>query len=163
MVLSMSFQGVRLVPIETICQLLNMFTLPKTNYNTHFFFQVLYSTGEVQNYLSSYSVCFTMVKPLPLIEYQFTPKDTLDYSRLSKYGHLILFVTWFLFIISVNSIFELWRYVILPLSSLLRDNLTIYFETLDSYVFKLWCIYIVCWWWALISWCGLEMFRNSKN
>ena len=104
-----------------------------------------------------------MTKPLPLIEYQFTPKDTLNYSRLSKYGYLILMTTWFLFIITINSIFEIWRYVIYPLPSPLRQSITIIIETFDSYIFKLWCIYIVCWWWAVISWCGLEMFRNSKK
>ncbi|RCK67157.1 hypothetical protein Cantr_02647 [Candida viswanathii] len=104
-----------------------------------------------------------MAKPLPLIDYQSPPKDTLDYLRLLYYGYLLLTATWLLFIVTVNSIFEIWKYVVQPVPAPLRDTLTMWFETIDAYVIKLWCIYVVCWWWAIVSWCGLEMFRNSKR
>ena len=52
---------------------------------------------------------------------------------------------------------------VMPTSLLLYDKLTIFFETIDSYIIKLWCIYVVCWWWAIVSWSGLKLFRHSKG
>ncbi|KAL1573297.1 hypothetical protein MG5_01697 [Candida albicans P57072] len=107
--------------------------------------------------------------PLPLIESPDSiDLDPINHENLAVYGYLLLISTWMLFIISINSIFEIWRFIIQPLQSsptslLLYDKLTISFETIDSYIIKLWCIYVVCWWWAIVSWSGLKLFRHSKG
>ncbi|CAX43524.1 conserved hypothetical protein [Candida dubliniensis CD36] len=109
-------------------------------------------------------------QPLPLIESPDSIElDPINHENLAIYGYLILISTWILFIISVNSIFEIWRFIIQPLqlssssSIVLHDKLTSFFETIDSYIIKLWCIYVVCWWWAIVSWSGIKLFRHSKG
>ena len=80
--------------------------------------------------------------PLPLIESPDSiDLDPINHENLAVYGYLLLISTWMLFIISINSIFEIWRFIIQPLQSsptslLLYDKLTISFETIDSYIIK---------------------------
>lgn len=101
--------------------------------------------------------------PLPLI----IPDDSGPLPPASaKKGYLVLAVTWFLFIVTANSILGSWLYVIAPLRSSnpqLHARLAAFFNALDSNITSLWCVYIVCWWWALISWIGLKLFRQSKG
>ncbi|EGW32865.1 uncharacterized protein SPAPADRAFT_54862 [Spathaspora passalidarum NRRL Y-27907] len=106
--------------------------------------------------------------PLPLIGHVKSTNegDEIDYSKLEFYGRLILGFTWITFVVSINSFFELWKFVIYPFSSSnesLYNYLHTIFKTIDDYVLKLWCIYIVFWWWASISWCGLKLFRHSRG
>ncbi|KAL6452270.1 hypothetical protein SBY92_001528 [Candida maltosa Xu316] len=104
-----------------------------------------------------------MHQPLPLIQSHDQENHSINHDKLKLYGYFLLISTWIVFIISINTFFEIWRFIIQAIPSPLRETLTGYFEILDSYILKIWCIYIVCWWWAVISWCGLEMFRNSKK
>lgn len=115
-------------------------------------------------------------EPLPLIErseiiiFSDSPEIAADEkcNSLAFYGYLIIIATWLMFIVSVNSLFRVWSYVIYPLSldkdSIeLHSSLTDLFNGIDYYVFSCWSIYVVAWWWALISWCGLKLFRHSKG
>lgn len=84
--------------------------------------------------------------------------------NLKLYGYAILLSTWLLFIITMNSFFHLWQFIIAPITgTLLHTQLTTVFRTIDGLVVKLWCIYVVCWWWAFVSWTGLKLFSHSKG
>ena len=83
---------------------------------------------------------------------------------LARYGYAILISTWLLFLITLNSFFHTWRFIIIPISGYeLHQRLCWWFETMDDLVVKLWCIYVVGWWWAFVSWSGLKLFRHSKG
>lgn len=90
------------------------------------------------------------------------------FLSLSQLGYLIILSVWFLFLITVNSLFEIWRLVIFPFSQSpttlqLHEQFVVIFSTVDYYVLSLWCLYVVFWWWALLSWIGLKLFRQSKG
>lgn len=109
------------------------------------------------------------VEPLPLIK----RPDTDVYNQfqghvrsLEFYGYSILLSTWLVFIVSINSFFKLWKYVIYPLSlsdSELHSRLTEVLTMIDSYVLSMWSIYVVIWWWSIGAWVGLKLFRHSKG
>lgn len=115
--------------------------------------------------------------PIPLIitseEYVHgkTLEDIRSDSRetnLAPYGYAILLVTWLLFSVTINSIFKCWRWIIEPLK-LSDQTMDLYIilhdacEIVDNLVVSLWCIYVAVWWWALFSWIGLKLFRQSKG
>ena len=116
-------------------------------------------------------------EPLPLLEKlnnihhlnQFSD-DEENSSRLlpSHYGYVIIGVSWVIFVSTINSLFRIWSYVICPLAhsentKTIYEKLYSFFEISDSYVLKLWSIYIVIWWWSVVSWIGLKLFRHSKG
>lgn len=108
-----------------------------------------------------------MEDPIPLIPWE-SPNDKHKPRDLKVYGYLILLGTWILFMVSINSLLELWKYPIAPLAAHLTTielhaRLYRYFTTCDTYVIRSWAIYIVLWWWAIISWCGLKLFKHSKS
>lgn len=114
-------------------------------------------------------------EPLPLIPWddQYDDIDTDESNdesmfSLRFYGYALLFASWLLFLVSVNTMFEIWQYVIYPLSldsrtSWLYNDLKLYFTVFDKYIMRFWSIYIVIWWWSIISWCGIKLFRHSKG
>ncbi|KAG2732484.1 hypothetical protein G9P44_004901 [Scheffersomyces stipitis] len=83
------------------------------------------------------------------------------------YGYGIIAVSWMIFLVSANSFFRIWQFVIEPLRSCgyesLYFQLATVFSTADNYVLSMWSIYVVVWWWAIVSWCGLKLFRHSKG
>lgn len=90
------------------------------------------------------------------------------YLSLKQIGVIIIFSVWAIFLVSVNSFFEIWRFVIYPLkfhseTSALHKELERWFLTVDYYVVSMWCLYVVFWWWAVFSWIGLKLFRQSKG
>lgn len=86
------------------------------------------------------------------------------HPNLKFYGYAILISTWLLFVVTINSFLQLWQFIISPIAGTpLYNHLTTIFHTIDDLVVKLWCIYVVCWWWAFISWTGLKLFRHSKG
>lgn len=110
--------------------------------------------------------------PLPLIQPSVDFEDSdadLDQSAtLYWYGYAVLALSWSLFIITANSVFRCWIYVIDPLSrsentKRTYDYLYWLFQNIDEYVISFWCLYVVAWWWALISWCALKLFKQSKG
>lgn len=112
-------------------------------------------------------------EPLPLLVHPPNKNENaiemnLDPERMKFYGYLILTSTWIIFIISMNTFFEAWKFLLHPLSqteSMIDLYTYLYkgFTVLDDYVLKIWCIYVVIWWWAIISWCGMKLFRHSKG
>lgn len=109
-------------------------------------------------------------EPIPLIvpDSNFEENRQTDDPRYRYFiGYLILISTWILFIVSINSMFEIWRFMISPLNvegtQKLYNTLKSLFETVDYYVVSLWCAYVVMWWWAVASWLGLKLFRQSKG
>ncbi|CUM45912.1 unnamed protein product [Debaryomyces fabryi] len=115
-------------------------------------------------------------EPLPLIErHEFIhTSDSVDVSEsgrgisLATYGYLIIFASWTIFLISMNTLFKIWSFVIYPLSLEpltipKHHKLTKFFENMDYYVLSCWCIYVVFWWWSCASWVGLKLFRHSKG
>lgn len=117
------------------------------------------------------------LEPIPLIipsdEYSHSHSygDAKDYStesNLAIYGYVVLAMTWILFLVTVNSIFRCWHWIIEPLR-ISNETVGLYiwlhnmFESLDNLVVSLWCIYVAIWWWALLSWIGLKLFRQSKG
>ena len=94
--------------------------------------------------------------PIPLIPWH----QQAELPNLKLYGYLLLFALWAIFIITINSIFQLWRYIIDPHQS---PVLTSWMNTFDEYVFRSWSFYVVIWWWAIIAWCGIKLFRHSKG
>lgn len=116
-------------------------------------------------------------EPLPLIEKsEFAHKpDSLeeDYESnegisLATYGYLILLASWIIFLVSFNTLFKIWSFIIHPLSldpvtKSRYVELKNFFECLDYYVLSCWCIYVVIWWWSCASWVGLKLFRHSKG
>ncbi|CAH6721420.1 hypothetical protein CLIB1444_06S01772 [[Candida] jaroonii] len=106
-----------------------------------------------------------MNSPLPLIPCDDPVDEDEQVSSFSigVLGYMILFASWLVFVISCNTFFEIWRYVILPLKGDTYETISRYFEVVDAYVFKFWNVYVVIWWWAIISWTGLKLFRHSKG
>lgn len=106
-------------------------------------------------------------EPLPLIRPAGYAPDSEDAVVIPAwYGYAFLAATWVLFIVSVNSLFLCWSLIIRPLKGTnieLHRTLTLVFETVDRYVISLWCIYVMYWWWACMSWLGLKIFRQSKG
>lgn len=108
---------------------------------------------------------------LPLIvpddEYYEEEQQT-SYLSHAQIGYLILISVWVLFLVSINSFFEIWRFVVSPLGKYpetngLHEQLVNFFLAVDYYVMSMWCLYVVLWWWALLSWIGLKLFRQSKG
>jgi len=102
-----------------------------------------------------------MATPIPLIEPQLSVATVGDTRVL---GYTILVSTWVVFVITINSLFSVWVMVIQPLANTpWYDRMYWFFSTIDDYIFAIWSIYIVAWWWSIISWCGLKLFRHSKG
>ncbi|EGV60086.1 hypothetical protein PSN45_002174 [Yamadazyma tenuis] len=108
--------------------------------------------------------------PVPLIPWDEPMSDEKEPSAesLRLYGYALVVGTWLLFAVSINSFFELWRFVIAPLSmdsrsQQLHQRLVGFFSTVDQYVLRSFGIYVVGWWWALVSWVGLKLFKHSKG
>lgn len=111
--------------------------------------------------------------PLPLIERPaHVPKDIVEEVEprwsLETYGYILIAVTWLLFIVSINLFFQLWSYVIYPWSlypstQLRHAKWKSAFEQIDVFIVKGWCLYVMLWWWSLVSWCSLKLFRHSKG
>ncbi|ODV82227.1 uncharacterized protein CANTADRAFT_44240 [Suhomyces tanzawaensis NRRL Y-17324] len=121
-------------------------------------------------------------EPLPLIERPRLFEDPLDDGEdkrpqtifnsphMEFYGYAIIAYTWMLFMVTCNTLFETWRYLLAPMARstlpgirekyLLLEKI---FTTLDRYVLSLWCVYVVAWWWSFISWWGIKLFRHSKG
>lgn len=106
--------------------------------------------------------------PLPLI----IPPESVHLENERYFpewaGYALLALTWLLFVVTVNSLFECWKWIIEPLSwsedtKQYYEGLTGIFTTIDNLVLSLWCIYVVMWWWALFSWIGLKLFKQSKG
>lgn len=112
-----------------------------------------------------------MDEPLPLISWNdsdVVEDDVEETNWLGIYGYSMLAVSWVIFIISINTFFKLWRFVILPLKLTntgfnLYDKLSYHLQVFDSYVIRIWNIYIVIWWWAIVSWLGLKLFKHSQS
>lgn len=90
------------------------------------------------------------------------------YLSLKQIGVIIIISVWAIFLVSVNSFFEIWRFVIYPLkvhseTIALHKELEKWFLTVDYYVVSMWCLYVVFWYWAVFSWIGLKLFRQSKG
>lgn len=99
--------------------------------------------------------------PLPLIQ---PPKTSqIDAQRLAVYGYAILIGTWLVFVVTINSMFGVWRWVIAPLPQASRRALVPVLTTIDEYVVSMWGIYVVVWWWAVALWVGLKLFRHSRG
>ncbi|QBM89065.1 hypothetical protein METSCH_D01250 [Metschnikowia aff. pulcherrima] len=112
--------------------------------------------------------------PLPLIQCsQDSTHAEHEYrlannKHLASYGYLLIALTGGLFLTTINTLFECWRWVIHPLKIHedtvdLYNFLELWFERLDYVIVSLWCIYVVAWWWALFSWVGIKLFRHSKG
>lgn len=116
--------------------------------------------------------------PIPLIPWDDLSEeldlDNADSEKspsclsLKVYGYSILIASWMLFVVSINSIFEVWKFVIYPLSThketlSLYNHMDKYFSILDKYFMRFWGMYVVIWWWSIVSWCGLKLFRHSKG
>lgn len=118
----------------------------------------------VRNYMSK-------DEPLPLIvadDEIYEDDEAGLFVSLRTIGIIVLVSTWAIFLISVNSFFEIWRFIIAPLKYYSETkDLYMYlkngFLIVDYYVVSLWCLYVVFWWWALLSWIGLKLFRQSKG
>lgn len=116
-------------------------------------------------------------EPLPLIRREEDTvflgeneisEDCLNYKDLRRIGLSLIIGSFLVFIISVNSLFKTWRYIISPLKGesgdgALYNRLFKSFEVIDDYVLKIWSIYIMMWFWAGFSWLGLKLFRHSKG
>ncbi|OBA19045.1 hypothetical protein METBIDRAFT_224735 [Metschnikowia bicuspidata var. bicuspidata NRRL YB-4993] len=89
-------------------------------------------------------------------------------KHVARYGYILLALTWTLFIVTVNTLFKCWLWVIHPLK-LHEETLELYVsikrwcERIDYVVTSLWCVYVIAWWWALFSWVGIKLFRHSKG
>lgn len=110
--------------------------------------------------------------PLPLIQPSAdfdAEEDSTDVStKYYWYGYAVLALSWTIFIVTANSVFLCWKFVIEPLSwsENTRNSyeyLHSVFVTVDDYVVSLWGVYVVAWWWAVFSWIGLKMFKQSKG
>lgn len=108
--------------------------------------------------------------PLPLIppSVDYDENAGLDPTTLYRYGYAVLALTWFLFIVTINSVFHFWSYIVEPLawSDRTRDSHVFFcrlFDLVDYYVVSFWCVYVIAWWWALLLWCGLKLFKQSKG
>lgn len=110
-------------------------------------------------------------EPLPLIrkeEDNENSEDYLNYKDQRRLGLSIIIGSFLVFIISVNSLFKTWKFIISPLKEefgdeALYNRLFRSFEVIDDYVLKIWSIYIMMWFWAGFSWLGLKLFRHSKG
>lgn len=110
--------------------------------------------------------------PLPLIlpdgDFDELDAESLNHTNLYWYGIGVLALSWSLFIITANSVFQCWKYVIEPLSwspktRQMYESIHTVGELFDDYVVSFWCLYVIAWWWALFCWCGLKLFKQSKG
>lgn len=107
--------------------------------------------------------------PLPIIQPTADLDDDEDISAtLYFWGYAVLAISWTLFIITFNTVFGCWKYVIEPLSwdastQKYYNFMYLVFDVIDDYVLSFWGVYVVAWWWALYSWTGLKLFKQSKG
>lgn len=106
--------------------------------------------------------------PLPLIQPTDTEDDSSGSFILYRYGYAIISLSWAIFIVTANSVFQFWKFVIEPLSWTEStrnsyDYLYSVFVVIDEYVLSLWGVYVVAWWWTVSSWIGLKLFKQSKG
>lgn len=110
----------------------------------------------------------TKKKPKKEKEKEKEKINTLNKFKISFYGYLLIFITWIILLISLISFFKIWIFIIYPFSlnpntKVLHKQLTLIFTLIDDYILKIWNIYVVFWWWSIISWCGLKLFSHSKG
>lgn len=108
--------------------------------------------------------------PLPLIERPETIPDVGGPQHrwsLRTCGYLLIAMTWLLFVVTVNLFFAVWRVVLEPWR---RPETMHRYERaarvcryVDTLVLSGWCLYVMMWWWLLVSWCSLKLFRHSKG
>lgn len=115
-------------------------------------------------------ISMRLQEPLLLIEpsESFPENHLPDPESLAYYGYCLIFLSWALFVVTVNSVFRCWHWILEPLQSNpstidLYHKLYKYCEYWDYICISLWCIYVVSWWWALWSWVGIKLFRQSKG
>lgn len=107
--------------------------------------------------------------PLPIIQPTLDAEDEQDVSgTLYFWGYAVIAISWTLFILTVNMVFGLWKYIIEPLqwhenTTRLHEILYLVFSVLDDYIISFWGVYVVAWWWALYSWTGLKLFKQNKG
>lgn len=113
-------------------------------------------------------------EPLPLIVkaetilFETQEPQRTSHVSLATYGYMLIAATWLLFVVTVVSFFRLWVYVIEPLRHIpqhsdLYQTLSVIFETSDQYIMRMWGIYVIAWWWAMVSWNALKLFRHAKG
>lgn len=89
-------------------------------------------------------------------------------QKLAYYGYAILVSCWLLFLVTAISILKGWILIIAPWANdprtlAFHSSATMWCESFDRYVMGFWCVYVVMWWWFLVSWLALKLFRHSKG
>lgn len=106
-------------------------------------------------------------EPLPLIppsEESTHPEP--EPRTLELIGYFFLVSSWVIFVITVNTVFGLWKFVLAPfelVDKMKYERICQWLSSADYYVMAIWGVYVLAWWWALFSWVGLKLFRQSKG
>lgn len=92
----------------------------------------------------------------------------VDREKLARYGYAILVLSWLLLLVTASFVLKGWKLIIAPWANdpstlALHKSVFIWCERIDRYVIGFWCVYVVMWWWFLVSWIALKLFRHSKG
>lgn len=94
--------------------------------------------------------------PLPLIK----PRSLKHKLRSGnpeaevRNGYILLIATWFIFIVSTGSLFELWS---------IPNPQNSDFPISNYYTHAILLIPVAAWLWCVISWTGLKLFKHAKG
>jgi hypothetical protein len=97
-------------------------------------------------------------------------------QKLKVYGYLIIFLTWFLFIISIGTLFNLWQWCFkvdptyfkylnsISWIKVILEDIEDQNKVVDNYYICIFFLnFVIFWIWAVVSWISMKLFRHSKG
>ncbi|KAI6362304.1 hypothetical protein MCOR25_006252 [Pyricularia grisea] len=90
-----------------------------------------------------------------------------DYDETERWGWIILFITWFVFVMGMGSVTGIWSWVwdvgpetVYPAWLEAWDDPTLPIEGYYPSLLLLTCVMV--WVWVVVSWMGMKYFRHAK-
>ncbi|KAK9370122.1 hypothetical protein V1509DRAFT_618587 [Lipomyces kononenkoae] len=103
-------------------------------------------------------------------------RSDIDYSYTIQCGWVVLFSTWFIFVLGMGSMFGVWKWVWAPaLEERARNGALGVLESVgivdegsdfpieEYYPSMIMLLCVVAWVWCVVSWVGMKLFRHAKG
>lgn len=79
-------------------------------------------------------------------------------ERIRRLGWYLIISVWTGAAVAINTLLGVWKWFV-PVTS----RYYVWFQWFDWMVLGYFGSYVVVWWWAIISWCGMELFKHSQG